>query len=201
MKDSRKKNILKTVLIIGIIAGSILGSYGLICLLWNTDTPITVVEGTSMETTLYEGDILFVKKPRDLGTIQNGSHTAKTGDILVFYSPVMKFLVVHRVIDKNYSNGKWYFNTQGDNDVTPDNLDPHIYGFGGGYLPEDYIKGIVIGSIPWIGNIGIFLRDSGIAIFLIIIILGYLIISTIFEPKSKEAPEDSDTSEKNSEPI
>lgn len=189
MTDSGKRSVVKTILIVGIIALVILGTYGIICLAWNTDTPITVVEGSSMIPTLHEGDVLFVKKPWDLGNIQNGSHTERTGDILIFYSPVMKFLVVHRVIDKNYSDGKWYFNTQGDNDGTPDNLDPHIYGFGGEYLPEDYVKGIMIGSLPWIGNIGIFLRDSGIAIFLIIIIIGYLIISTIFDSKSEQKDE------------
>ena len=147
-----------------------------------------------MEPTLYEGDLLFVKKPRDLSEIQNGSHTARTGDILIFHSPAQGILIVHRVIDKNYSNGKWYFNTQGDNDGTPDNLD--LYGFGGDYLPEDYIKGIMIGSIPWIGNIGIFLRDSGLAIFLIIIILAYLIISTVFESKSEEPAKDSTDNKK-----
>ena len=146
-----------------------------------------------METTLYEGDLLFVKKPRNLADIQNGSHTAKTGDILIFYSTYHDFLVVHGVIDKNYSNGKWYFNTQGDNDGSPDNVD--LYNYGGDYLPEDYVKGIMIGRIPWIGNIGIFLRDSGLAIFLIIIILAYLIISTVFESKSEETSEDSDDKE------
>ncbi|TFG05225.1 MAG: signal peptidase I [Promethearchaeota archaeon] len=195
MIDSKKRNILKTVLIIVIIGGALLGTYGLACLILNTDTPVTVVEGSSMEPTLYQGDLIFVGKPHDLGTINNGTN----GDILIYFSPLFKFLIIHRVIDKYYNDTdhKWYFNTQGDYDGHPDNQD--AYGLGGGYLPEDYVKGIMIGRIPWIGNIGIFLRDSGVAIFLIIIILGYLIISTIFEsPKPKNSstsPDNKDTSE------
>jgi signal peptidase I len=192
--ESKKRNIIKTVVLIAIIAGSVVGSYFLICLLWNTNTPLTVVEGTSMIPTLREGDLLFVKKPRNLADIQNGSHTAKTGDILIFYAPAQGFLVVHRVIDKKYEGGMWYFNTQGDNDGTPDNID--LYGFGGNYLPETYVKGVKIGRIPWIGNIGLFLRDTGFGIFLIIIILAYLIISTIYESKSEKKTDDEEKAEK-----
>jgi signal peptidase I len=190
MSESKKKNIIKTIIIIGIIVGGFIGFYFIICLLWNTDTPLTVVDGTSMIPTLSEGDLIFVQKPRNLADIENGSHSLKTGDILIFYSSNLEFLVIHRVIDKNFVNGTWYFNTQGDNDGTPDNID--IYGFGGNYLPEDYVKGIMIGRIPWIGNIGLFLRNSGIGIFLIIIILAYLIISMIFESKSEQSTKKED---------
>jgi signal peptidase I len=190
MPESKKKNIIKTIIVIGLIIGGFVGTYFITCLLWNTDTPLTVVDGTSMIPTLSEGDLIFVQKPRNLGDIQNGSHSLKTGDILIFYSSNLGFLVIHRVIDKKFESGKWYFNTQGDNDPTPDNAD--IYGFGGGYLPEDYVKGIMIGRIPWIGNIGLFLRNSGIGIFLIVIILAYLIISTIFESKSDKSTKKED---------
>ncbi|MHA1264063.1 MAG: signal peptidase I [Candidatus Helarchaeota archaeon] len=192
MVKSSKRNIFMTLLIIGIIGGGLLGTYGIICLLWNTDTPITVVEGSSMQPTLYQGDLIFVQKPFDLGTIKNGS---TDGDILIYFSPLYQFLIIHRVIDKYYnsSDSKWYFNTQGDNDGTPDNLD--AYGLGGKYLPEDYVKGIMIGRIPWIGNVGIFLRDSGLAIFLIIIIIAYLLISTLFEAKSPETTNDPSSPE------
>lgn len=184
MSENRKNKIIKTVIIIAVIAGSVVGSYFLICLLWNTDTPITVVQGVSMEPTLYQGDLLFVKKPRDLGDIQAGSHENFTGDILIYKSPIRGFLVVHRVIDKKFENNTWYFRTQGDNNWHVD--DGMLYT---SWLHEDYVKGIMIGVIPWIGNIGIFLRDSGIGIFLIIIIIGYIIISSVFESKPEEQEE------------
>ena len=192
MTESRKKSVIKTLIVIGIIVGSLVGSFFIICAVWNTDTPITVVEGNSMIPTLSDGDIIFLQKPQNLGDIQNGSHTGRTGDILVFYAPLQGFLVIHRVIYKEFKDGKWYFNTQGDKDGEgPDNLD--LYGFpGNGYLPEDYIKGVMIGRIPWIGNIGIFLRDSGIGIFLIIIILAYLLISSFFDSKSSKSAKKED---------
>jgi signal peptidase I len=185
MTESRKKSIIKTLIVIGILVGSLVGGFFILCAAMNTDTPITVVEGDSMIPTLSQGDIIFLQKPQNLGDVQNGSHTEKTGDILIFYSSHLGFLVIHRVIYKEFKDGKWYFNTQGDNDGTPDNID--IYGFGGDYLPEDYVKGVMIGRIPWIGNIGIFLRDSGIGIFLIIIILAYLIISSFYDSKSSKS--------------
>ena len=172
-----------------------MGGFFILCAACNTDTPITVVEGNSMIPTLSQGDIIFLRKPQNLGDIQNGSHTAKTGDILVFYSSSLGFLVIHRVIDKKFEAGKWYFNTQGDNDGAPDNLD--LYGYGGDYLPEDYVKGVMVGRIPWIGNIGIFLRDSGIGIFLIIIILAYLIISSVFDSKSSKSDKKNDKKDEN----
>jgi len=193
MTESRKKGVIKTLIVIGIIVGSLVGSFFIICAVWNTDTPITVVEGNSMIPTLSEGDIIFLQKPQNLGDIQNGSHTGRTGDILVFYAPLQGFLVIHRVIDKKFEAGIWYFNTQGDNDGSPDNLD--LYGFSGNYLPEEYVKGVMIGRIPWIGNIGIFLRDSGIGIFLIIIILAYLIISSFYDAKSSQTAKKEDKKE------
>ena len=198
MTDSSKKGLIKTLIIIGVIAGGFVATYFIICLAWNTNTPLTVVEGDSMEPTLYQGDLLFVKKPRNLGEIQNGSHTARTGEILIFQHPNQEFLVVHRVINKTYSNSsgewKWYFDTRGDNDDDKDSID--LYQLGGALLPEDYVKGIMIGRIPWIGNIGIFLRDSGIGIILIIIIIAYLVISSIFESKSEKAAKNSADNEK-----
>ncbi|MFX1296004.1 MAG: signal peptidase I [Promethearchaeota archaeon] len=185
MKKSGISSLIKTLIIIGIIVGSLVGSYFITCLLWNTNSPITVVQGRSMEPTLYEGDLLFVKKPRDLVNIKNGSHTERTGDILIFFSPYKKFLIVHRVVNKKYENGSWYFSTQGDNNDYTDN--GILYS--GDWLHESYVKGVAIGCIPWIGNIGIFLRDSGLGIFLIIIILAYILISTLFESKSEEKSE------------
>lgn len=200
MTDSSKKGLIKTLIIIGVIAGGFVATYFIICLAWNTNTPLTVVEGRSMEPTLYQGDLLFVKKPRNLGEIQNGSHNARTGDILIFQHPHYGYLIVHRVIDKNYSNSsgewKWYFNTQGDNDVYEDDEDLYELGGDGFHLPEEYVKGIMIGRIPWIGNIGIFLRDSGIGILFIIIIIAYLVISSIYESKSEKDADISADSEK-----
>ncbi|MHA1649010.1 MAG: signal peptidase I [Candidatus Helarchaeota archaeon] len=191
MKKNGLSRTIKAIIIIGIIAGSVAGSYFLICLLWNTNTPITVVQGSSMEPTLYQGDLLFVKKPRDMGDIQSGSHTERTGDILIYLSPIKGYLIVHRVINKKCENGTWYFQTQGDNNPSTDNgiLYP------GDWLPEQYVRGVMIGRIPWIGNIGIFLRDSGLGIFLIIIILAYLIISTIYKSESPEQSTEEDKEE------
>lgn len=191
MKEKSKNKILKTVIIIVIIVGSLIGTYFIICLIWNTDTPFTVVEGNSMEPTLYQGDLLFVSKPKDLGDIENGSHSERTGDILIFFSSIKHFLIVHRVIDKKYENGTWYFSTQGDNNPSSDNGVLYL----DGWLHERYVKGIMIGMIPWIGNIGIFLRDSGFGIFLIILILAYLIISTLLEKPSEKTSKDTEEEE------
>ncbi|MHA1129652.1 MAG: signal peptidase I [Candidatus Helarchaeota archaeon] len=191
MSEKGLSNTWKSIIIIAIIVGSVIGSYFVIRILWNTITPITVVQGTSMEPTLYQGDLLFVKKPRNLGDIEVGFHSNRTGDILIYYSPIRKELIVHRVVDMKLENGTWYFATWGDNNPSRD--DNMLYP--GNWLSEEYVRGIMIGRIPWIGNIGIFLRDSGLGIFLIIIILGYLLISTIFEPKVEDAEDKAENIE------
>jgi signal peptidase len=76
-----------------------------------TEVPLAIVEGHSMWPTYDDGDILLIVgvNPSDL----------KVGDVIV-YRKYDGTLVVHRIVDKSFINGKWAFRTQGDNNPYPD---------------------------------------------------------------------------------
>ncbi|MFX0019331.1 MAG: signal peptidase I [Promethearchaeota archaeon] len=188
---SKKKVIIAVVMIFVAFFGSFL-IYFILQVALNTETPIVVVVSGSMKPTLNEGDLLFVRgiNPAE---IKNGTAEDKDGDIIVFdahgvwLSPPDE-PVVHRVVNKTYSAGHWYFQTKGDNDVT----NPHVDGYPFPYWVPDYkIYGVVRGRIPWIGWIKIVLADSGLLIPLLIIISVVLIISII-----RDALKEDDEKEK-----
>lgn len=109
-----------------------------------TDYPVAVVEGKSMETTLFDGDLIIVQ-----GTI-NKSNIEPDVNIIVFHNPTdWDHLIVHRVIDRITINDNIYFKTMGDNNQIPDHF----------YVPSNNIEGIVIGSIPRLGRIMLFTQS------------------------------------------
>lgn len=200
--EQNKKEILKTVIILGIIFGATFGGYYIFKAAMGSDIPIVVVTSNSMEDTIFKGDLLFVKyvEPEN---IKNGTAEDLDGDIIIYESqgvwttePAADAPVVHRVINKWEEDGEWYFHTQGDNRVTnpyPDppsspHLDP---------IPGDKIYGVVVGQVRYIGWIKIWLSSSGMAIPLMVILAVLLVISIAYdithpeeEDEAKQAVED-----------
>ncbi len=98
-----------------------------------TEVPLAIVEGYSMWPTYDNGDILLVVgvEPSDL----------EIGDVII-YRKYDGTLVVHRVVDKSFVDGKWVFRTKGDNNSYPD---PYP-------VWEDQVVGRVLGKlIPKVG--------------------------------------------------
>ena len=160
----------------------------------NTNTPVVVVVSGSMEPTIHEGDLLFVKGTNP-ASIRNGTIVDKDGDIIVFdarglWSGAPQDPIVHRVVDKELRMDGWYFRTKGDANSLPD---PD-------WVPESNIFGVVIGGIPYIGWIKIFLTESGLLIPLLVIISALLIISIIRdiikEDKNKKNEEIEESEQK-----
>ncbi|MCJ7648874.1 MAG: signal peptidase I, partial [Candidatus Lokiarchaeota archaeon] len=165
--ENNQKPVIKKKVIIAVllISFAFFGSFIIYFVLQvslNTQTPIVVVVSGSMAPTINEGDILFVQG-RNPSLIQNGSAVEKDGDIIVFnayglWSSAPLDPIVHRVIDKWYDNGTWYFRTKGDANSLPDPVP----------ISEDKVIGVVIGGIPFIGWIKIVLTESGLLIPLLI---------------------------------
>ncbi len=167
---SRKKIIIAVVMISIAFFGSFL-VYFILQISFNTESPIVVVVSGSMEPQIHKGDLLFVMG-REPENIKNGTIIDKDGDIIVFYAywhgaPLEP--IVHRVINKYQDGGIWYFRTKGDANSLPDQ----------GVRSEDDIIGVVVGGIPLIGWVKIFLTESGLLIPLLIIISVLLIISIV----------------------
>ena len=182
---SRKKIIIAVVMISVAFFGSFL-VYFILQISFNTESPIVVVVSGSMEPQIHEGDLLFVMGI-DAEDIKNGTAEDKDGDIIVFnaqWPSAPLEPIVHRVIGKYFIGDKWYFETKGDANAIPDQ----------DLTSEDDIIGVVVGGIPYIGWVKIFLTDSGLLIPLLVIISVLLIISIV---RDIYKGDDDDQGEKN----
>lgn len=165
-----KKVIIAVVMIIIAFFGSFF-VYFILQVSLNTESPIVVVISGSMEPTIHKGDLLFVMGT-DAENIKNGTEEDKKGDVIVFNAPWIgapQEPIVHRVVNKYQVGDIWYFETKGDANSFPD---PYP-------VPESNIIGVVIGGIPYIGWVKIFLTDSGLLIPLLVLISALLIISIV----------------------
>ncbi len=181
-----KKVIIAVVLIITAFFGSYL-VYFILQVSFNTESPIVVVISGSMEPSIHTGDLLFVAGI-DPDDIKNGTAEDKDGDVIVFdarglWSTAPQEPIVHRVIDKYQIGDTWYFRTKGDANSMPD----------AAHIPESRVIGVVIGGIPYIGWVKIFLTESGLLIPLLVVISALLIISIVLDVvKEQRGEEDKD---------
>ncbi|MBN2157621.1 MAG: signal peptidase I [Candidatus Lokiarchaeota archaeon] len=187
-KKINKEDIYEVIIFLVIIFTLTFGTFAVLRIGLDTKLPMVVVISDSMEPTIYRGDLLFLfgKDPVD---IQNGSGQGDpVGDIIVFdaswsYSGEP---IVHRVIDKRSTvvNGEpiWEFQTQGDNVITNPIPDP-------GWVSEENIYGVVIGKVPKIGFVKIWLARSGATIPLIVGLSLILIISIAWDLTHPEEEE------------
>ncbi|MHA1369009.1 MAG: signal peptidase I [Promethearchaeota archaeon] len=163
------------------------GFYGLKFAL-RTDIPIVVVTSGSMEPQIHKGDILFIKHVNGADIVA-GDHVNHTGDVIVYDThgvwPIpIDDPVVHRVIDKKYENGKYWFKTQGDANILPDE----------GWIPEENVYGKVVATIPYIGYVKLFLDETRLTIPLIILFGGLLTLSVVCDTMGKKKKEKADSS-------
>ena len=183
-----KKIIIAVVMIVIAFFGSFL-VYFILQISFNTESPIVVVISGSMEPTIHEGDLLFVMGI-DAEDIKNGTAEEQNGDVIVFdarglWIGAPQEPIVHRVVDKFQIGDTWYFRTQGDANFLPDQAP----------VPETRIIGVVVGWIPYIGWVKIFLTESGMLIPLLVIISALLIISIVWDILKGEV-EDQDNTDK-----
>jgi len=150
----------------------------------NTETPVVVVISGSMEPNIHEGDLLFVMGT-DAGEI-------KIGDVIVFdasWGPQEP--IVHRVIDIQNITGVWHFETKGDanSDSDPD-------------LVSQYdVLGVVVGRIPYIGWVKLFLERYNLLIPLLVIISVLLVISIVRDIFKGDDEEEDKTNAKDQSDI
>ena len=199
-----KKQIIVGLIILAVGFGGPFLIFQIIKVALNTEYPFTVVLSESMSPTIERGDLLILqgKNPEN---IINGTVASKDGDIIVYDAhgvwdswprgSVPSEPIVHRVVGKYYddSTDKWMFYTKGDNDLTNPDIDPPDGSLVIDYkypVPEDKILGVVIGRIPWIGNISIFFSTSNIGIILIIVVGALLVITVIWDIVSPEEDEE-----------
>jgi signal peptidase len=183
LKNSYVKTVILAVIIIGGVMGFWLGlKAGL-----RTDYPLLTVASGSMVPTLNVGDLIAVQGVESYSTLYVAPKP--DGEIIVFKSPRMEGeLIVHRAIYKelNPSDQLWYFRTEGDANFSPDTW------FGSetwnGMISQNRIVGRVIGKLPWIGYIPLYIRTPG-GIVLIVILIVLILLAEYLPVLLKKQPE------------
>lgn len=105
-----------------------------------------IVNTESMEDVIMGGDMIICKKIEDMDALVADP---ENGDIISFYDPAGNgtSVVTHRIIAKEQRDGKWYFETKGDNNNDKDDL----------WVCEDKVIAIYSFRIPIIGHISLFM--------------------------------------------
>ena len=196
-KDKKSIPHKKVIIAVVMICVAFFGSFLVFFILQislNTESPIVVVISGSMEPTIHKGDLLFVMG-KDAENIKNGTAEDKDGDIIVFNAQWIgapQEPIVHRVIDKYQIGDTWYFRTKGDANSLEDAAP----------VSESNVIGVVVGGIPYIGWIKIFLTESGLLIPLLIIISALLIISIVRDIlKGEDEEQDKDNKENKQDSV
>jgi signal peptidase I len=165
-----------------------------------TEYPLLSVATGSMEPTLNVGDLIIVHGVSNFSEIY--AHLGN-GDIIVFHTYIpdgpelmgkaSDELIVHRAINMTQSDGHWYFDTAGDHNLAvsslafdPWDMPPYANGKG---VPDYYIVGKVVGTVPYVGGIPLFIRTpEGIATVVVLIILALCIEFVYSAYKEKRKP-------------
>jgi len=182
-KENKKKILVSVFLIVFAFSGSYL-IYFILQVSLDTPTPMVVVISRSMEPNINVGDLLFLHGVEDPSQI-------KVGDVIVYdarglWSGAPSDPIVHRVIEKKFENQSWWFLTKGDNNHYPDPA----------WVPQENVIGIVVGRIPYVGYVKIFLTDTGLLVPLLVILSILLIISIAWDFIKKDQEEGEEKKEK-----
>jgi signal peptidase I len=189
------------IIIVAIVLGLFWGAQ----LVLDTPYPTLTVETGSMcicngascdgwsdpfNRTLHVGDLLIVQgvDPATMNTNYPDS------DIIVFHDPSNpNRLIVHRIVAVKNINGTFYFQTKGDGNSGPEYLWPAIptknqYDMWGTYegVQEKFVVGKVIGRIPWVGNLTLFLRKNPFGLPTVIFVIMVLVILEFVIPNLRK---------------
>jgi len=165
----KHRGLFEAIILIGL---AYLASYGLwfgLRAILGSESPISPVTGNSMIDKYYEGDLVIVQ---GVTKDQIAIH-----DVITFHEPGdWDHIIIHRVIDKAYTDDEIYFLTKGDNNQSPDpgNIWPTSATPYQGWLPADHIVGRVIFRVPFLGWPLLIMQGypgKAVTILLIIIIL------------------------------
>ena len=198
LKDLLKNEWVKTGIMLAIVLVAFFTLWFGIRYALDTEYPLLAVASGSMVPKLNIGDLIIVHGISNFSTIY--AHPGN-GDIIVFHTylpggPNLKGggdeLIVHRVISKTsiydslLRRNVTYFSTKGDANPSPDFWDLPPNGGGPG-IPDYYVVGKVIGDVPWIGNIPLFIRTTQgletVIVLIIIVVLAEYVYSSFREKK------------------
>lgn len=179
-----RSNYFKTILLAVIVLGSVVGFWFGIRVAFATEYPLLTVASGSMRPTLEVGELILVQGISDASALKAAPNP--DGDIIVFRNPRDEGeLIVHRAINKTLHDDLWYIRTKGDANPTPDpwtGADTWNY-----MISERLLVGKVVGHVPYLGYIPLYIRTPIGMVILIVLIL--IIIFAEYIPTSSKKQE------------
>ena len=199
IRDLLRNENVQTIILMAIIIAGIAAFWFGLRFAFQTEFPLLAVASGSMEPVFYRGDLIIVQGGLNFTELNAAPKNAqRPGEIIVFYDPRYDRapiylpvagearLIVHRAISKVENNGTWYFQTKGDHNIGADHWSgPETWK---GKISEKLLVGKVVGKVPWLGHVPLFMHENSILAALIIgFLVGVLIIvDFIFSQKGDE---------------
>jgi len=188
-----KSEYTKTIILTIILFVGIFAFWFGLRLVFQTEFPLLAVASGSMEPLLYKGDLIIVQGGLNFNELNAAPKDAEPpGEVIVYYDPRFArnpiflpvagpetHLIVHRAVEKyQLENGTWVFETKGDANPSKD---------GWGPIGQDFVVGRVVGKVPWLGNIPLFMHENPIlaALFIGFLFVVLIIVDFIFPEKEK----------------
>lgn len=172
-----KSSYMKTLILAIILVGSVIAFWFGLRAALGTEYPFLTVASGSMRPTLEVGDLIVVQGIWNASGLKAAPRPV--GDIVVFRSPRTEGeLIVHRAVDKVNHDGLWFIETEGDANGSTDiwtGSDTWQ-----GMISEKLLVGRVIGRVPWLGYVPLYIRTP--IGFLVIVILVIIIIFAEYIP-------------------
>jgi signal peptidase I len=182
LKSSRlwKKRYIRIAISALLVLISIIAFWFCLKVTLKSEYPLLPIDAGGMKSTLNIGDLIIVQGVSDASEIEAEK---PDGDIIVFRKPINPDeLIVQRAINKTVVDGVWYFRTQEDNASSPYRCSKGLNAedtWGDGYFHQKFLIGKVVGKIPYLGYISMyvsaFLRTPE-AMFLVIVLLCFVIL-------------------------
>lgn len=181
LKWNQRSEMAKTVFLLTIVVFGTLGGYGVFMIAMGTTSPIVVVTSGSMEPTIYRGDLLIIQA--------RAAEDIHLFDIVVYQDTTYHTdgPIVHRVIEIEIIDGEYYYTTKGDNNAVQDP----------GVRTHDEIVGVVVLTIPWLGNVSLALRSEFGMVFIVIIFIAIIIVPELVckDDEEEETPIETPSTE------
>lgn len=188
-----KKDYVKTIVLAIILFVGVFAFWFGLRFAFQSDFPLLAVASESMEDLLFRGDLIVVQGGLNYAELNAAPKDAQSpGEVIVYYDPRYgrdsNRLIVHRAIEK-YQNedGTWYFTTAGDKYGTRDSWSP---------FSQEQIVGKVIGKVPWVGHVPLFMHENPVLATLIIGLLFMVMIVMDFILPLKREKENQNQEEK-----
>eukprot|EP00891_Asterochloris_glomerata_P008376 jgi/Astpho2/8376/fgenesh1_pm.00122_%23_26_t len=167
-KSMNKRQAVTQTITLGQIVTSALMIWKILVLLTGSESPVVVVLSGSMEPGFYRGDILFL----NLGTAP-----IRVGEVVVFNIDGRDVPIVHRVVKvhERLPGGEIDILTKGDNNHGDDRS---LYAPGQNWLNQKHIMGRVVGFLPYLGMVTIFMNDYPWLKYALIGTLGLFVLTS-----------------------